>query len=49
MADWMLDPPEDDDNELECLDYDFEAAIELYDIDEESANASSCWQNSRNL
>lgn len=45
----MLDPPEDDDTEFEYVDYDEEQATELYDIDEESANASSRWQNSRNL
>lgn len=47
--DWMLDPPEDDQPEFDCLDYDAEEAIELYDIDEESANTSSRWQNSRYL
>lgn len=47
--DWMLDPPEDDEPEFDCLDYDADEAIELYDIDEESANASSRWQNSRNF
>lgn len=49
--DWMLDPPDD-----ECYDDgpfdddfgpDFEA--EEYDHDEEAANASSRWQNERNL
>ena len=47
--DWMLDPPEDDDYESAYVDYDEEQAIELYDKDEESANASSRWQNSRNF
>jgi hypothetical protein len=44
----MLDPP-DDDEEFIHTDYDDDVAIELYDIDEESANASSNWQNSRDL
>lgn len=44
----MLDPPEDDE-EMSYVDYDEEQAIEIYDIDEESANASSRWQNNRNL
>lgn len=49
MADWMLDPP-DEDYEIDShLDYDGDQAGELYDIDEESANASSRWQNSRNF
>lgn len=47
--DWMLDPPEDDEQEFVYLDYDGDEAEELYDIDEESANASSRWQNYRNL
>lgn len=49
MADWMLDPPDDDDEEFCHDDYDDNCAVELYDIDEESANASSHWQNSRDL
>lgn len=47
--DYMLDPPEDDDDFDSHLDYDGDEAVELYDIDEESANASSNWQNSRDL
>jgi len=53
MADWMLDPPDDD-------EYDGptpglmpgegeESDDAYYDIDECSANASSNWQNARNF
>lgn len=42
MADWMLDPPEDDwDDEV---DEDFE---EVYDEDEVAADAASDWENER--
>lgn len=46
--DYMLDPPDDFDDDS-VPDFDDDTAAELYDIDEESANASSRWQNSRNL
>lgn len=50
MRDWdyLLDEPEEYDySEDDSLDWDAEIAVELYNIDELSANASSKWQNSR--
>lgn len=45
MADWMLDPPEEDE---EIFEDDFDGEVDdNYDVDEESANASSKWQDSR--
>lgn len=45
--DYMLDPPEYDDEPVDNdddVDYDDQ---DYYDVDEASANASSNWQNSR--
>lgn len=47
MADWMLDPPDDyEDDECESDDYD-DRDDSYYDEDEAAANASSDWENSR--
>lgn len=56
MADWMLDPPDDDhDDRFDDGRFDDERGDDIepdyndgYD-DEASASASSDWQNSRNL
>jgi hypothetical protein len=46
--DYMLDPPEDD--ELpECGEEGYDGADDWYDEEEAAANASSNWQNSRNM
>lgn len=52
MADWMLDPPDDD--EPECYDDhdelgDDDPSHYEWDEGETAADAASRWQNSRNL
>lgn len=49
MADYMLDPPDDDENDSPCSMCDGSCYDDEpdYDIDEESANASSNWQGER--
>lgn len=46
--DYMLDPPDDDENDGP-YDDDFGKDFEDREYDEESADASSNWQNSRDL
>lgn len=46
--DYMLDPPDYDDEPLDCDD-DQDYDDQDYDIDQCSANASSDWENSRDF
>ena len=49
MADWMLDPPEDDEPDYDDFDgspYD-EDWGDSWEDDEAAANASSDWENER--